>query len=405
MNDGIRSVWLGYTRVGGRFAVRHDEMDGGVALLGQGAKDLAAMLAFACNEAGLKTAVIDLDGHLTDRVSGYIGSYDLTYFLYDVCRVEEGAATHGQLAASAYTLALELSFEQEAMLNSSIQKIVAERGVVSPSALYNDLTATEGYRGSAIDQLKGRLASLRSLNMVGEADVVKKMMEGSFIANFGRGEPPEAAELAAALFLSKLLTLIQKSEDRPDVIILTEAHRLFKFHSIRNHSDRLLTTFLSSPASRVFSTELSPVLDRNLTSACSIKVLSSGVWNESGKGLILTPNMFMVKNSNYGYDEAFIPRPFDAKKGDSKTVSLDEQEDESLTKLILEAISSNESATRISVVSFLSAEYPREQVERTLDKLRLQGLIETLSTDVHTDYPLSTLTLTEAGRDRLGRSN
>ncbi len=405
MNDGIRSVWLGYTRVGGRFALRQDEMDGGVALLGQRAKDNAAMLAFACNEAGLKTAVIDLDGHLSDRVSGYIGSYDLTYFLYDVCRVEEGAATHGQLAASAYTLALDLSFEQEAMLNSSIQKIVAERGVVSPSALYNDLTATEGYRGFAIDQLKGRLASLRSLNMVSEADVVRKMVEGSFIANFSRAEPPEAAELAAALFLAKLLTLIQKSEEKPDVIILSEAHRLFKFHSTRNHSDRLLTTFLSSAVSRVLSTELSAVLDRNLTSACSIKVLSSNVWNESGKGLILTPNMFMVKNANYGYDEAFIPRPFEAKKGDSKKVSLDEQEDESLTKLILEAIGSNESATRISVVSFLSAEYPREQVERTLDKLRLQGLIETLSTDVHTDYPLSTLTLTEAGRDRLGRPN
>lgn len=115
--------------------------------------------------------------------------------------------------------------------------------------------------------------------------------------------------------------------------------------------------------------------------------------------------MFMVKNANYGYDEAFIPRPFEAKKGESQTSSPDEQEDESLTKLILEAISSNESATRISVMSFLSAEHPREQVERTLDKLRLQGLIETISTDVHTDYPLSTLTLTEAGRDHLGRLN
>jgi hypothetical protein len=75
MNAGTtRSVWLGYTRVGGRFAIREDELNGGVALLGQGAKDLAAMLAYSCNEAGLKTAVIDLDGYLSDRVSGYVGS-------------------------------------------------------------------------------------------------------------------------------------------------------------------------------------------------------------------------------------------------------------------------------------------------------------------------------------------
>jgi hypothetical protein len=403
MSSEVNPVWLGYTRIGGKFAIRHDEMGGGVALLGQGAKDLAAMLAYACNEAGLKTVIIDLDGHVSERVSGYVNTYDLSYFLYDVCRTEEGAVTHGQLAASAYTLALDLSFEQEAILNASIQKIATERGVASPSALYNDLTATEGFRGAAIDQLKGRLGSLRSLNMIGETDVVKKMLEGSFIANFSNVEPPEAAELAAGLFLAKALTLIQKSGVKPDIIILTEVHRLFKFHSIRNHSDRLLTTLLSAPVSRAFSSELDSLLDKNLVSSCSIRVLSSNVWNEASRGLILTPNMFMVKNNSYGYDEAFIPRPFEAKKGESKAGSSDEQEDEGLTKLILESISSNESATRVSLVSFLSAEYPREQVERTLDRLRLQGFIETLSKDIHTDYPLSTLTLTEAGKELLGR--
>ncbi len=403
MNDPTRSVWLGYSRLGGRFSIRQDEMGGGVALLGQGAKDLAAMLAYACNEAGLKTVILDLDGYVSERVSGYLGSYDLSYFLYDVCRIEEGAATHGQLSASAYTLALELSFEQEAILNSSIQKIAVERGIASPSALYNDLSATEGFRGAAIDQLKGRLASLRQLNMVGEADVVRKMLEGSFIASFSKAEPPEAAELAAALFLAKLLTLAQRSEAKPDVIILTEAHRLFKFHAIRNHSDRLLTTFLSAPVSRVFSTELSPILDRNLASACSIRVLSSSVWNETSKGLLLTPNMFMVKNTNYGYDEAFIPRPFEAKKGETRTGSPNEEEDENLTKLILESISSNESSTRVSLVSFLSADYPRDQVERTIDRLRLQGCIDMVSQDAHKDYPFSALVLTDAGKELLGR--
>ena len=56
-------VWLGYRSTSGRFDVNHEDLKRGIAVLGQGANDLAALLAYACNEAGLKTLVLDMGGH------------------------------------------------------------------------------------------------------------------------------------------------------------------------------------------------------------------------------------------------------------------------------------------------------------------------------------------------------
>ena len=89
MNDPDGSLWLGYGQAGGRTSLRHDELGGRLLLLGQKANELAALVAYACREAGLQVLIVDADGSLTEMVSGYFKPYDFTHVLYDVCQLEE----------------------------------------------------------------------------------------------------------------------------------------------------------------------------------------------------------------------------------------------------------------------------------------------------------------------------
>src|SRR5580698_446940 len=128
MQSFNRSLWLGYSRLGGRFGLKLDEMGTGIAMLGHGANDLAPLIALACKEAGMRALVLDMNGSVSTRLAGHFDEYRPPAFLYDAFRIEENASVHAQLAASAYASTLELSFEQEAALNSMMQIIANERG-------------------------------------------------------------------------------------------------------------------------------------------------------------------------------------------------------------------------------------------------------------------------------------
>ena len=64
MNTQTKAVWLGYCRTGGRFYLRADEMLPGINVLGAGADDVAAVLAAACAESGMRTLVLDFGSRL-----------------------------------------------------------------------------------------------------------------------------------------------------------------------------------------------------------------------------------------------------------------------------------------------------------------------------------------------------
>ncbi len=400
MSWKVGSIWLGYQRLGGRFNLKHDEMKGGVVVLGQGAKGLVTTLAFACNEAGLRTLVLDMDGYVSENLSGYISTYETPFFLYDALRIEENPPVHAQLIASAYSCALDLSFEQEAALNSVVQTVASERGVASPSALADLMLSPDSIQGRPADKLRIRLESLRPLNIVGETDVVKSLFEASSILNFRAAGAPEASETAAALFIAKMLALIENPEIvKPDVLIFTQANKLFRSRPVFRKSQRLLTTFTAAPLPKVLASDVAYGLDEDFLDTCVVKIVSSSVWNESGRGLILTPNMFMVKNNPYGYSEAFIPRSFDPKKGESRTRKAEEADNPQLTRLIIEDIVSYEAPTRASVVDYLSAEFSRELVERTIDRLQAQGYVTMASKQVRSGPHLLVLSLTEKGKN------
>ena len=399
-------VWLGYRMTGGRFELNLDDLKGGIAMLGQGANRLAPMVACACHQAGLKALLIDIDGGVADSLSGYMDEYDVSYFLYDSLRIEDDPIVHAQSIAGAYSTSLELSFEQEASLNAIAQIIANERGVASPSSLADLIQSPDSARGRAVDRLRVRLEALRSLNQVGEKDTVKQIIEKSAVLNFRNAGSPEAAETAVALFLAKLLAITGGEEaGGPDVVIFPEANRLFKERPVFRRNPRFLTSLISAPLPRVLASDEAYGLDKSYMDTCSVRILSSAAWNESGRGgLLLTPNMFMFQNPSYGSSEVFVPREFEARKGDVRTgASVVPTADAELARRILEELAGYEGATRTSLTSFLSSEFDKDLLDRTFDRLQAEGYIA-VKPQERSGRTIHGLSLTEKGRTFLGRA-
>src|SRR5437867_4080711 len=283
MSATIGAVWLGHCRTGGRLYLRRDELHPGMNLIGNGVVSLAAVVARACHEAGMKTLVLDFGGRLSERLPN-LETRSFGNFLYDSMRMEEKASLNAELAASAYTMALNLSFEQEGFLNSAIQSIAVEEGVASPASLTDQLNLTGEFRGHTADELKGKLGALKSLNLTGETDVVEKMMEKSSVAVFASAESQQAAEVAMMLFLSKVLALGASGVALPDVLIVNEANRVFSNLPLTRHSNRLLIALLSSQMGRVFSSEATYGLDHHFLETAPVRILSSAICNEASSG-------------------------------------------------------------------------------------------------------------------------
>ncbi len=400
------SLWLGYSRLGGRFGVKLDEMGKGIAMLGHGSNDLTPLVALACEEVGLRALILDIGGVVSSRLSGYIDEYGPAYFLYDAMRIEENAGMHAQLAASAYACTLDLSFEQEATLNSVMQVVANEKGIVSPIAVADLIQAPETAKARTIDKVRLRLEALRSLNVVGDIDVVRKMLEKSTILNFKGAGSPEAAETAAALLIVKLIALMDEGEAAaPDVVILTEANRLFKARPVFRKSQRFLTSFVSLSSPKVLASDIPYGLDEDFLDTCPIKILSSAAWNENSKGLLLTPNMFMFQNHPFGYAEAFIPRSFEPRNGGQKTGADDDASqpsaDDALAHRVMEEIGAYQSVTRSSLVAFLSSEFPRDALERVFDRLQREGLVTATPQGTKSGRTMHALSLTDRGRTAL----
>ncbi len=424
MNATSKAVWLGHCRTGGRFYIREDEMLPGINILGTGADGLAAVLASACKDSGLTTLVLDFNGRIAERLSGSFDTRNLGYFLYDSQRMEEKASLHAELAASAYTMSLNLNFEQEGFLNSAIQYIGLEQGLASPSSLNDRLTATGEFRGHTADELRGKLGALRSLNLAGETGVVKEMIARYYVASFAEAESHQAAEVAAMLLIAKALAVGASGGKLPDVIIVNEANRVFANLPLTRHTNRLLTTLLTAEMSRVFVAEVGYGLDHHILDTSPVRILSSALSNEISGGkasvgglyhaqhpgmmgsalsstLLLTPNMFVLQDSARGYEEVFVPRTTLQVEAQLPPPPQAQKNNARLVRRILETLASYDHATRGSVVGFLSGEDPAEEVQKAMDRLQADGYVVVVGKDIKTDSPLQTYRLTPKGYDLL----
>ncbi|MDE1853880.1 MAG: hypothetical protein KGI38_09075 [Thaumarchaeota archaeon] len=419
MNATTKAVWLGHCRTGGRFYLRADEMLPGINVLGTGADGLAAVLAAACKDSGLTTLVLDFNGRMAEGLSGRFEARNLGYFLYDSQRMEEKASLHAELAASAYTMSMNLNFEQEGFLNSAIQYIGLEQGLASPSSLTDRLIATGEFRGHTADELRGKLGALRSLNLAGETGVVKRMISNNCVASFAEAESHQAAEVAAMLLIAKVLAIGASGGKLPDIMVVNESNRVFANLPLTRHTNRLLTTLLTAEVSRVFVAEVGYGLDHHILDTSPVRILSSTLANEVSGGnssvgglyhaqhqgrigstlsaLLLTPNMFVLQDSARGYEEVFVPRIIGQMEATPSLQPEPQKSDTGLVKRILETFSSYDHATRGSVVGFLSGEDPPEEVQKAIDRLQADGYLVVVGKDVKTDSPLQTFRLTEKG--------
>jgi hypothetical protein len=293
-----------------------------------------------------------------------------------------------------------------------MQILAAERGVASPAAV-GDLMVEKNdrFRGRPADRLISRLASLSSLNMTGEAGAFARLLKDSAVLNFAGAGQPEAVEVAAALFVAKLLAHVRVTEgdhDFPDAVVIAQAGRLFRVRPLFRRTERLLTSFVSSPIPKILSSESPYGLDEHFDETGFIRIMSSAVWNEDRRQEeTLLPNMFMVRNHPYGHDIAFIPREFEPRTGPPKgdeVAGAPQAESPDLISQVLLDIDSYEAPTRMSVVAFLSQAYDQGLVERTLDKLHGEGYVTVVQKDMKSGRPMSVLALTEKGRSLLEMS-
>jgi hypothetical protein len=344
----VKPMRLGYSQMGGAANLRIDELGGRLLLLGGRANEIAALFAYAAHEAGFRPLILDMDGYLASKVSGYFSSYRLADVLYDLYRVDESRPRgHGELISSAYTAALDLSFEEEAILDAALQHLAAQDNMASPPAVHDALSMVEGFRGFYVDKLKGRIGTLRPL-MAADSVSTKEVLsspEGALVDLSGSGMP-RAAELGATLFIVKMLTTIGSlpRQDIPTFVIINGAHRVFRALPRTLHGNRLLTAMLESPLTSVFASDQRQALSSLVVEACPTKILSADAWNQLERGQWngqnyhhhnnnyytgttyrldkpmqpappppVLPNSFVLVHGFYGSTHPFVARPFDAR--------------------------------------------------------------------------------------------
>jgi hypothetical protein len=84
LKSDVSSPWVGNAATSGeRVCLDHCELRSGTFVLGIGASEMATTISFACDEAGLRTLVLDLDGYASERISGSIPAFSPSAFLYE----------------------------------------------------------------------------------------------------------------------------------------------------------------------------------------------------------------------------------------------------------------------------------------------------------------------------------
>ncbi|MDA4132403.1 MAG: hypothetical protein OK454_04665, partial [Thaumarchaeota archaeon] len=382
------SVWLGYAPTGGRVSMRLDEMKRRLLVGGQRSGELAGLIAHACRESDIRILVLDMEGIVSQRASGYMEHYDYTCFLHDAFRIEEEEATmHGQLIAAAYTAAMGLNSEEEAITGAALHKLSSQDSTSSPAVLFDALDSVDGFRGFYVDKLKGRVASLKFLEAAENGSFMSLLPIGGSIISFGTARYPQATELASAIFLAKLIAMLPHAKVAPDVVMVTGAHRIFGALPRVQHRERLLMEMLESRMTFILTSDQVHALSDTVKDAFTNKVLSSDAWNdkvetrwkEHSHDPIL-PNAFAIADGHFGHQRTFIARTFEprfakARTGPDPTEGRAERNEE-LTMIILDDIKRYEAPTKTSIIEFLAGEYGTGAVESELDRLFADGCIK-----------------------------
>lgn len=397
----VQRLWVGHSWRGGRTTLDLGGPGSKVLLLGSRANDMAALASISAKEAGTKPVVLDLGGSLARSLSGHFATYDYRSFLYDAFRLEAPEAWHSELAAAAYTAALDLSSEEEAIITSALQATLSEGGLASPVAIYDVMGKVEGFRGFYVDKLKGRIGSLRLFDAVDDR-TFGTLMAGDSLVDFHGSPYPMAAELAASLFIAKILALAYATGKGEASLILTSAYRVFRASPRLTHGSRLLNQLLGWPGPLFFASDQVHALTPQLLQACPVRIYSSDAWHSSpgcsGRTLSGT---YVLQDGRTDRRERFVPRRIAAKTADYVPSKAARFASPTLTLTILETVEKFPLSTRESLVQYLAPEFLASDAGPELTNLQSQGHLILEPKDSGVGPRVFAFTLSEKGRKLL----
>lgn len=399
--SSVQELWVGYAHDGGRATLDVGGPGSKVLLLGSRSDDLAAIMALSAKEAGASPVILDLRGSLANGLSGYFDTYDYRSFLYDSFRLEEPEAWHSQLAAAAYTLALDLSSEEEAIINSAMQLVASDGTLLSPVSLHDVMGKVEGFRGFYVEKLNGKIGALRLFDAVAD-EGFDRLLLGNLVVDFHRAPYPQAAELAAALFLAKVLSIANARGQANGFLLMTEAHRLFKASPRPTHSNRLLSHLLDWHATTVLSSEQQSSLSPLLLQSCPVRVFSSDAWHSQHSGVqVVLSGSFVLYDRRNERRLPFVPRKVTIKTSDYAQARAGKYPAPELTKLILEEIDRFPLSTPESISQYISPEFLPADIASALSGLEKQGCLLVEPKDSGSGLRVFAYTLSEKGRKLL----
>jgi hypothetical protein len=391
-------LWLGYTRNGDRATLELGGPGSKVLLLGSKARELSALSAVSAKEAAAAPIIFDMNGSLCNGLSGYFETYDYRSFLYDSFRLAEPEAWHSQLAAAAYTAALDLTSEEEAIINSAMQVVASDGTLLSPVSLHDVMGKVEGFRGFYVDKLNGRIGSLRLFDAVDDQSF-DRLIQGNIMVDFHGAPYPQAAELAVALFLAKLLAKAHSEGVTRGFLLMSEAHRLFKSSPRAAHSNRLLSHLLGWDATVVLASEQEASLNPLLLQTAPVKVYSSDSWHSHPREETqVLSGRFMVHDGRTQAKTPFVPRRILVKTSEYAPTRPGRYPAPELSRRILEEVDRFPLSTPQSVLQFMSPDFLASDIQSALSSLEKQGCLILEPKDSGTGPRVFAYTVTEKGR-------
>ena len=396
-----RRLWLGYARDGGRTSLDVGGPGNRVLLLGSRAGELAALAALSAKEAGSLPVVFDLSGSIARSMSGHLDTYDYRSFLYDSFRLEEPGPWHSQLAAAAYALALDLSNEEEAIINAAMQLVASDGTLLSPVSLHDVMGKVEGFRGFYVDKLNGKIGALRFFDAVDDQSFAR-MLSGNLIIDFHGAPYPLAGELAACLFLAKVLTILRSKGHTDCLLLVTDAHRLFKAAPRPAHSNRLLTTLLDWPGAIMMASEQRTSISPLLAQSFPVSVHSSDSWHsQPGRGQRVLSSSFLLHDTRSDKREPFVLRRIPFKTAEYFPSRAGRYSSPELPRLILEEVDRFPLATPESLAQYTAPDFLPADVSANLASLEKQGCLILEPKESGSGPKVFSYTLTEQGRKLL----
>lgn len=402
---GRTSGWLGYALDRSQGEVAIQGLGDRVLLLGRHARELSTLFAYASAEAEAKFTILDVDGSISPGVQGHFSAFDYRAMLYEAFHLEGEDAAHGQLVASAYTTALDLASEEEAILEAALQKLSAQNDLATPSSLYDVLGGIEGFRGFYIDKLKGRVGSLKLLETT-RADSFDGLMKGGALVSFSSAPYPQAADLASGLYLAKILHLLSTPGTRPDAVMITGAQRLFRGPMRFEHGGRLMAHLLEAPVPLILASQIPALLNDRLLESMQVRIYSSEAWNaaKNWKQAPALANSYTICDDRSGTSWGFVPRFVRQRRAAAALKpGAPYGANPDLTGMILEEVSKFEAANRQSIVSYLAPLFLAADVGAEVDRLHSEGLVALESKQVGSGPRILAYSLTDGGRRLLER--